>query len=136
MIIETIKKLKNVSWEKPADDKQIEEAEKALNLEFSPEYIRYLKTFGCISAFGTELTGIIDLKRLNVVDSTKRERALNSKIPENMYLIENSAIDGIIWLQDETGAIYLGSPCAEPKLSFGSLEEYLKMTKYINETEA
>lgn len=88
-----------------------------------------MKRFGVFSASTIELTGITDIDRLNVVLATKRERKLNSKIPNDMYVIENLATDGFVVLQDTSGVIYYISPCYEPKKMFESLEEYIEVTR-------
>lgn len=129
MIIDTLNKLQNIATGIRATDDQIEQAEKELGLKFAPEYIRYVKRFGVFSASNIELTGITDIDRLNVVSATKRERKLNSKIPNDMYVIENLAIDGFVVLQDALGVIYYISPCYEPKKMFASLEEYIEVTR-------
>lgn len=129
MIIDTLNKLQNIVTGSRATDDQIERAEEDLGLNFAPEYIRYVKRFGVFSASTIELTGITDTARLNVVSATKRERKLNSKIPNDMYVIENLAIDGFVVLQDISGVIYYISPCYEPKKMFKSLEEYIEVTR-------
>ena len=129
MIIDTLNKLQNIATGIRATDNQIEQAEKELGLKFAPEYIRYVKRFGVFSASSIELTGITNIDRLNVVSATKRERKLNSKIPDNMYVIENLAIDGFVVLQDAFGIIYYISPCYEPKKMVESLEEYIEFTR-------
>lgn len=129
MIIDTLNKLQNIATGIRATDGQIEQAEKELGLKFAPEYIRYVKRFGVFSASSVELTGITDIDRLNVVSATKRERKLNPKIPNDMYVIENLAIDGFVVLQDASGVIYYISPCYNPKKMFESLEEYIEVTR-------
>lgn len=129
MIIDTLNKMQNITVGTGATDEQIDIAEKALGVDFASEYIRYLKRFGIFTANNIELTGITDIDRLNVVFATKRERNLNSKIPNDMYVIENLAIAGFVALQDGSGSVYYISPCYEPKKMFGSLEEYIKVTR-------
>lgn len=129
MIIDTLNKLQNIATGIRATDDQIECAEEELGLKFAPEYIRYVKRFGVFSASNIELTGITDIDRLNVVSATKRELILNPKIPNDMYVIENLAIDGFVVLQDALGVIYYISPCYEPKKMFESLEEYIEVTR-------
>lgn len=129
MINDTLNKLQNIVTGIRASDDQIEQAEKKLGLKFAPEYILYVKRFGVFLASTIELTGITDIDRLNVVSATKRERKLNPKIPNDMYVIENLAIDGFVVLQDVSDVIYYISPCYEPKKMFESLEEYIEVTR-------
>lgn len=129
MIVDTLNKLQNIITGIRATDNQIEQAEKELGLKFASEYIQYLKRFGVFTANGIEITGITNIERLNVVSATRRERELNRNMPEDMYVIENLAIDGLVVLQDVSGVIYYISPCYEPKKTFESLEEYVKITR-------
>lgn len=129
MIIDALNRLQNITTGVGATDIQIEQAEKELGLSFAPEYIQYLKRFGVFTANGLEMTGITGVTRLNVVSATRRERVLNRNMPEDMYVIENLAIDGFVALQDASGAIYYISPCAEPMKMFSSLEKFVEITK-------
>lgn len=76
-------------------------------------------------ADGIELTGIAKSAHRNVVNQTKQERELNSKIPNSMYVVENTGVDGIIIWQDTNGGIYQSSPNTEPKKVAESLSEYI-----------
>ena len=125
-IIKAIADLKDLSSLQPASKEQIEEAQKALGLSFAQDYIRYVSEYGVISARGIEMTGVTVHKRLSVVEVTKKERDLNPNIPDNMYVIENIAIDGMLALQDETGKVYTITPNGEPKAVFNSLAEYVE----------
>lgn len=117
--------LPNLKVSTPATIKQIDYAERELNLKFSNEYKLYLLKYGCIEFYGVELTGIIDSKRLNVIDVTKKERLYNPNIPNNMYVIENAAINGIIIWQDDKGYIYKTQYTSNTIKIFNSLSEYL-----------
>ena len=109
---------------------QIIEAEKELGVNFANDYTRYVEKYGAISAKGIELTGVTICERLNVIPVTKRERNMNPNIPANMYVIENTAINGLISLQDETGKIYTVTPNETPKLSYNSLSEYIERSNF------
>ena len=65
---------------------QIIEAEKELGVSFADDYTKYVEKYGVISARGIELTGVTTHERLSVVSVTKKERNMNSNIPENMYV--------------------------------------------------
>lgn len=129
-IIQTINNLENMRFIKPASIEQIIEAEKELGVNFADDYIKYVKKYGVISAKGIELTGVTSYKRLSVVFITKKERNINPNIPANMYVIENTAIDGLITLQDETGKVYTITPNETPKLSYNSLSEYIEKSNF------
>ena len=129
-IIQTINNLENMRFIKPASIEQIIEAEKELGVNFADDYIKYVKKYGVISAKGIELTGVTNYKRLSIVFITKKERNINPNIPANMYVIENTAIDSLITLQDETGKVYTVTPNKTPKLSYNSLSEYIEKSNF------
>ncbi len=87
-------------------EQQLLEAQQALCLTFPPEYADYLREFGCIDFFATEWTGLNIDGECNVVKATQREREINASFPENMFVLENAGIDGIIIAADEGGIVY------------------------------
>lgn len=124
-IIDLINSLPDMLPLKPATKEQITDAELQLRVGFADEYKEYLKAFGAIMADGIELTGIAKSEHRNVVSLTKRERELNSKVPNTMYVIENTCVDGIIIWQDTEGIVYQTSPGTKPvKIAF-SLYDYI-----------
>jgi hypothetical protein len=124
-IVEIINNLPDLLPLKPATDIDIKDAEIQLRVSFNEEYREYLLAFGAIMADGIELTGIAKSAHRNVVNQTKQERELNPKIPNNMYVVENTGVDGIIIWQDTIGEIYQSSPNKEPKKIADSLSEYI-----------
>ena len=124
-IINIIKSLPRLSYIEGASKSAISDAEAQLCLGFSSEYLEYLSEFGSIAAKGIELTGIINADYCNVVSVTKQEWLLNPKIPHNMYVIENTCVDGIIIWQDANGYIYQSTPNSKPKQIAQSLAEYI-----------
>lgn len=124
-IVEIINNLPDLLPLKPATDIDIKDAEIQLRVSFNEEYREYLLAFGAIMADGIELTGIAKSAHRNVVNLTKQERELNPKIPNNMYVVENTGVDGIIIWQDTIGEIYQSSPNKEPKKIADSLSEYI-----------
>lgn len=89
-----------------ASKEDICDAEMALNLKFSEEYIEYLMTYGIVCANGHELTGIGNSNRLNVVKATIRAKERNSNISSDMYVVEDMQIDNIIILQNGNGDLF------------------------------
>ncbi|NQX62597.1 SMI1/KNR4 family protein [Paenibacillus qinlingensis] len=124
-IISAIEKLRNLRHLEAATDEQIELAQRQLGLLFSVDFKQYLKKYGVISAKGIELTGITSSPRLNVVEVTKSERELN-KIPNDLYVIENIAIEGIILLQNSLGEIYELTHNSKIQKKYNSIYEYLE----------
>ena len=124
-IIEVINNLPDLLPLKPASDTQITDAELQLRVSFAGEYKDYLSEFGAIMADGIELSGISKAEHRNVVALTKKEWELNPKVPNTMYVIENTCVDGIIIWQDTKGEIYQTQPNTEPKLIADSMVEYV-----------
>lgn len=124
-IVDLINSLPNMLPLKPATEVQITDAELQLRVSFADEYKEYLKAFGAIMADGIELAGIAKAEHRNVVSLTKKERELNSKVPNTMYVIENTCVDGIIIWQDTAGVVYQTKPNSVPKKIASSLEEYI-----------
>jgi hypothetical protein len=124
-IITTIKALPDLLSLIPASEVEISDAEIQLCLRFSDEYKAYLAEFGAILADGVELTGIAKSKRRHVVDVTKREKELNTKIPHSLYVVEHTEIDGIVIWQDSQGTIYQSAMNSEPVKIAHSLTQYL-----------
>ncbi|MBO4910136.1 MAG: SMI1/KNR4 family protein [Lachnospiraceae bacterium] len=124
-IIELIKKYDDLYYLKGVNMENIRKAEEELQLSFSEDYILYLSEFGVASFNGKELTGLVDSKRLNVVDVTKNYRRYNELIPSNLYVIENINIDNIVIMQDKDGIVYEAVGKQSPTKIFDSLNDYL-----------
>jgi hypothetical protein len=125
-IIKVIESLQNLRSLPPLSEQDIDNAEKTLGLHFADEYRSYTRKFGAISANGIELTGVVSAPRLNVVNVTISERNLNKYIPNDMYVIENTGIEGILMLQNNEGEIFSIAPNSKPEKKFNSLADYLK----------
>lgn len=109
---------------KGCTDEQIFEAEKELNLKFADEYITYLKTYGAISFYGTEITGLNVDEYVNVINVTLQEREIDKEFPLDCIVIENTGFEGFLVLQGEDGSIYNWSKGKRVKV-FNSLNEYI-----------
>ena len=84
---------------------EISEAETSLNLTFAEDYKSYLSKFGQVEADGIELSGLSNNRMTSVILLTQNERKM-LKIPPKHYVIENIGIDGLIYTQDATGAVF------------------------------
>lgn len=124
-ICNAINKLEDLMHLTAASEDQISLAEKELNLRFAEEYKEYVKSFGVISAYGIELTGICKSPRLSVVNVTKRERK-NSNLPDDLYVIENVGIEGLLLLQNEAGEIYQLDENKNLQKRYDSLSQYIE----------
>lgn len=102
----------------------IEKAEKELNISFSAEYHELLQKYGSLCVKGEEFLGI-DIDNYDVVKATKEARSASNSFPQDMYVIENMAIDGILLLQKTTGEIYTYQPNLPIHKVSNSLADYL-----------
>jgi len=128
-IIKIIENLTGLRSLPPLSEQDIDNAEKTLGLRFANEYRIYTKKFGAISANGIELTGVVTATRLNVVNVTTSEKKLNPNIPNDMYVIENTGIDGTLMLQNVQGEVFSISPNSKPIKKFNNIAEYLQNIK-------
>lgn len=120
-----IKSLQGVVFSEKANESIITLAEAELSLSFSNEYKEYLKEFGAASASNFEFTGLNVSPRINVVNVTKFARE-HAEFPMGMYVVENVAIDGILILQNQEGAVFEWHPDASLRKIYDSLEAYLQ----------
>lgn len=125
-LIEFINDIESLHEIGGVSESEIKKAERALKLSFADDYREYLLNFGCISFTGTEMTGLCKSEYKNVVNATKETWEQEEQVPHNMYLIENTAMDGILLWQDSSGSVYVTKPYQRPKRYASSLLEYIK----------
>ena len=126
---DTIKEIKNIKplyHAKGCTNQDIVNAEKELSVRFSNEYKEYVREYGAISFYGTELSGINVDSSINVVNMTMEERNLNKDFPDKCYVIENLRMDGIVVVEDENGKVY-SVQYDKKELICNSFDEYIKM---------
>ena len=124
-IIDMLKKKYNFCSLKGATEEEIRATEQALGLTFAKDYRVYLQAFGLVSFQGHELTGIIKSPRLSVLEQTTAERTNNPHVPDDLYVIEVTNIDGIVIWQKSSGEIYKTIYGGSPVLICKSLSEYI-----------
>lgn len=111
-----------------ASTTQITQAEQVLVLTFAKDYTEMLAQFGIVSFGEHEFTGLCPFPRLNVVDVTREERSCNPTVPQNLYVIEQVNIDGIVIWQSETGTVYQSIPNGTICKIADSLSDYCELT--------
>lgn len=79
------------------------------------------------SASGVELTGLGLSKRLDVVSVTKTARK-EARIPADMYVVNDTGLEGILMLQNNKGEVFEAMG-GKTKKAFDSLESYLNASK-------
>lgn len=124
-IIEVVKELPKMACVGRISTEAIAAAEEQLQTCFADEYRMYLAEFGAVSARRIELTGIISVDYCNVVSATKAAWELNPQVHHQLYVIENTYVDGVVIWQDSTGAIYQTTPKTKPARIASSLVEYI-----------
>lgn len=113
-LIEIINAIPHLYRGKGCTDEQLAAAQEALGMTFPPEYIAYVRAFGCIECNAHEWAGLGFSQHtgneisgaFNVVNLTQREREINDDFPTKMLVLENACIDGILITVDEAGAVY------------------------------
>lgn len=126
-LVEEIKSKPNFYAEKGASALQIEQAELSLGLDFALDFKECLCEFGAISVDGHELTGFSADKNLDVVQVTQNNRKKHN-VGNNLYVIEETHIDGIVIWQSSSGEIYQTTPEKQAIRICNSLKEYIEMT--------
>lgn len=124
--VEKLAKMPSFRKRKAASKEQIQNAEDSLALNFSKEYKEYLSEYGAASIFGHEFTGICNVERLDVVVVTQEELQNNQKVPNDLYVVEQVNIDGIVIWQSRTGAVYQSQPNKKPVKICNSLYQYIE----------
>ena len=105
-ILESLKQKKDFLHLTEASDGEIFNAQTQLGLQFSSDYIDYVKQCGVATFEGHELTGICKSPRLNVVSVTERFRQTLPNISHEWYVIEELNFDNKSIWQDKSGLIY------------------------------
>lgn len=124
-IIDALRNKPFLYTQRGADENAISSAESLLGTYFADDYREYLRAFGVVTYQGHELTGISDVVRLSVVNSTLQGRSSHAKECQSWYVIENAAIDCITIWQSPNGVVYQASPNQVPVQIASSLEEYV-----------
>ena len=123
-IIKTIESFKRKRFTGSVSSTLIENAEKELGICITPEYKEILQEYGSLCVKGEEFLGIDD-EHYDLVKATQEARKNDVHFPQDVYVIENTAIDGILIVQRNTGALYTYQPNSELQHLAHSLEEYL-----------
>lgn len=124
-IISLFKSLPNVYFMGNFTEEAIAEAETKLCLSFASDYKEFLKNFGGMVYKQIEIIGINPEFPDNCVESTLEARSEDSSIPSDCYVISNPLIDGILYLQNASGQIYVHYPFMEPEKLFDNLQEFV-----------
>jgi len=101
------------------------EAEKKLNVKFADSYKKYLVTYGVVAYSGHELTGLSKSDRTDVVKVTVMEKEINNLVPDELYVIEQTNVEGIVIWQNESGEIFRTDMVSEPRKVYNSFEDFL-----------
>ena len=72
------------------------------------------------------MTGFSEDGNLNVVNATIKMRQENIFASNNMYVIEETHIDGIVIWQDSQGVIYQTGYNSSPEIICDSLADYIE----------
>ena len=103
----------------------IANAENELGISIAPEYKEVLKYFGSLCVKGEEFLGI-DCDNYDVVKATNEARKNDKNFPLDMYVIENTSIDGILIIQNSAGELFSYQPNGKVQHVATCLDEYLQ----------
>ncbi len=124
-IVDIIKSMPGYNGSCGRTDEEICLAEKKLKVTFADDYREYLRGIGLACFDGRELTGLTEIRRLDVVEVTKEQRRLAEGTDLSWYVIEEANIDGIVIWQDGDGAVYETVCGSNVKIIAASLLEYI-----------
>ena len=124
-IANKIKSNKNINVIEGCTDKEINEAERSLNMKFPNEYKTILKEFGCIDFGACEWTGLNIKGHLNVVTATLKEKSVNKDFPEKHFVLEDFNIDAKKAIVNERGNVFIISR-SNIKPAAGSISQFLE----------
>lgn len=123
-IIKTIETFKRKRFTGNISTELIVNAETELGLSIASEYKKVLREFGSLCVKGEEFLGI-DSNNYDMVKATKEVRKSDENFPLDVYVIENTAIEGILIVQNNIGKIFSYMPNGKLQYLADSLEEYL-----------
>lgn len=123
-IIETIESFKRKRFTGRVPSELIVNAEVELGICFAPEYKEVLIKYGSLCVKGEEFLGI-DANNYDIVKATKEARKSDKNFSLDIYVVENTAIDGILIVQNNTGELLYYQPNNELRHLANSLNDYL-----------
>ena len=103
----------------------IKRAEKELKLEFSNCYREYLQKYGSAIIEGHELTGLGIVEHTNVIKVTKENKKNCIFVREDMYVLEDTNIDGIVIWQASDGEVFQSVNGSDFMKIANGLQEYI-----------
>ena len=123
-IIKTIESFKRKRFTGSISTDLIHNAENELGLKLSKEYKDVLQKYGSLCIKGEEFLGI-DNDNYDIVKATKDARINDSNFPLDAYVIENTAIEGILIIQKDTCELFTYQPNGQLQPLSDTLKEYL-----------
>ena len=123
-IIKTIESFKRKRFTGSISTDLIHNAENELGLKLSKEYKDVLQKYGSLCIKGEEFLGI-DNDNYDIVKATKDARINDSNFPLDAYVIENTAIEGILIIRKDTCELFTYQPNGQLQPLSDTLEEYL-----------
>lgn len=124
-IITTIESFKRKLFTGSVSSELIVNAENELGISIAPEYKEVLKKYGSLCVKGEEFLGI-DCDNYDLVKATNEARKNDKNFPLDMYVIENTAIDGILIVQNFTCELFSYQPNGKLQNVATCLDEYLQ----------
>jgi hypothetical protein len=105
-------------------EERIVAAQEALGCAFAEDYRDYLRTCGTALVNADELTGL-GVARLDVVAATRGARLHAPSLPPDLYLVEETGMDGVAVWQNAAGTLFAVGWDAVPQPLDETLLEYV-----------
>lgn len=105
MIVERLKK-NNVLMTGGVSEETIDKAEEILEFQFPDSYAEVLEQCGALSAKGFEVLGLGVKPYLDVVETTIMERSRSNGELDDLVVIMNESMDGVLYVMNEEGEIF------------------------------
>lgn len=125
-IIDYIKSLTTARFTKPVSQGLIVKSECSLGVTFADDYTLLLRNFGDMMYNHNEILGLNSEHDNDCYSYTLEAREEDDTIPMDMYVISDSGIDGILYLQSTNGNVFKHAPFGECSLVANNLEDFIK----------
>jgi len=108
---------------------EIKAAEQTLGLKFSDEYIELITIFGTLSTDYLDISSTLKDPFYDVVHLTNEVRNRYSGLPQDLYVIYDVHVDGVVILQNESGKVFAIDE------SSSLMEAYESLAAFISKIE-
>ena len=105
-ILEVVNRIKHKDNLGNCSLEDIKAAEQALGLKFAGEYIELLTNFGTLTTDYLDISSTLKDPFYDVTHLTKDVRNRHKGLPNDLYVVYDVHIDGIVILQNASGKVF------------------------------